>query len=412
MFLILLFITFAIPPGVSAASWDDFTNNFATDIAPLLTLFGEQVTKQFLSESLTIWDNIIFAMAPLGILTAVVSAIRVRGGPSLRAFIGRGQESQGVAEAELLSCTSETTSEVWTEGGIARVFGKAEVLEIVVRYGESEDRYYRDSRSIYGSSSSGFMSHDGDDGDDEETGGEGGEYKEENKENKEENREKIKEHTEEYTERGGEGCHKQTQGDTPKATKITLTKDAAEGTEPPRGGASDRIAASTNDNGVGNQSQLDAAEEVELHPMIITPETPKVTAIASQQPPGVTTAVPEQSLEGNDRALEPSRRCIVEAVELFPMHSTTRYMVPNNDIRLIDEEDSAGRILHEASWQKTSGFSGTGEPGAEDRNQGRHVPNLSLNFGIKRVPLRFTIFIAIIGVILQIGHSPTFLLDM
>ncbi|KAK6346840.1 hypothetical protein TWF696_006947 [Orbilia brochopaga] len=120
-------------PRVSALDWDDFTNNFATDLAPLITLFGEQVTKQFLSESLTIWDNIIFAMAPLGLLTAVVSVIRVAGTPSMRAFIGRAQESPGTAEVELLSCTSETTSELFNEGGIARVFGEPRILEVMVR---------------------------------------------------------------------------------------------------------------------------------------------------------------------------------------------------------------------------------------------------------------------------------------
>jgi hypothetical protein len=63
-----------------------------------LALFGENVARQFLSQSLGWADCIIFAMAPLGrasfcirgfsrltydkgILTAIVSAIRV-GGPS------------------------------------------------------------------------------------------------------------------------------------------------------------------------------------------------------------------------------------------------------------------------------------------------------------------------------------------
>ncbi|KAK6517030.1 hypothetical protein TWF506_006908 [Arthrobotrys conoides] len=120
-------------PCVSALDWEEFTNNFATDLAPLITLFGEQVSKQFLSESLSIWDNVIFAMAPLGLLTAVVSAIRVCGTPSMRAFIGRAQESPGTAEVELLSCTSETTAELFNEGGIARVFGEPRILEIMVK---------------------------------------------------------------------------------------------------------------------------------------------------------------------------------------------------------------------------------------------------------------------------------------
>lgn len=99
--------------------------------APLITLFGEQVTKQFLSESLDILDNFIFALAPLGILTAVVSVIRVCGTSSLRAFIGRAQEGPGDAEQELLSCVSETTAEMFNDGGISRVFGRPEILEVV-----------------------------------------------------------------------------------------------------------------------------------------------------------------------------------------------------------------------------------------------------------------------------------------
>lgn len=30
---------------------DNFSNNLFTDLAPLLTLFGEQVTKQFMSQA-------------------------------------------------------------------------------------------------------------------------------------------------------------------------------------------------------------------------------------------------------------------------------------------------------------------------------------------------------------------------
>ncbi len=73
----------------------------------------------------------IFALGPLGILTAVVSAIRVRGSPSLRAFIGRAHEAPGNVEIELLSCTSATTSELGNDGGISRVFGKPQIMEIV-----------------------------------------------------------------------------------------------------------------------------------------------------------------------------------------------------------------------------------------------------------------------------------------
>lgn len=61
----------------------------------------------------------------------MVSVIRVCGSSSLRAFVGRGQEGPGEAERELLSCVSETTAEVFNNGGVSRVFGKPEILEVV-----------------------------------------------------------------------------------------------------------------------------------------------------------------------------------------------------------------------------------------------------------------------------------------
>lgn len=113
----------------STTQWNEFANNFATDLAPIITLFGEQVTKQFLSESTSFLDNIIFGVAPLGILTGVVSVIRVYGNASLKSFIGRAQEAHGVAEAELCSSTSQDVCELWSNGGICRVFGRPKILE-------------------------------------------------------------------------------------------------------------------------------------------------------------------------------------------------------------------------------------------------------------------------------------------
>lgn len=68
---------------------DEFSNNLFSDLAPLLTLFGEQVTKQFLSMSMGWADDILLAMGPLGIMTVIVSAIRVGGVKVLKAFVGR-----------------------------------------------------------------------------------------------------------------------------------------------------------------------------------------------------------------------------------------------------------------------------------------------------------------------------------
>ncbi|KAJ5816443.1 hypothetical protein N7447_008676 [Penicillium robsamsonii] len=129
-FSILLFISL-FPFAKADDNWDDFTNNLATDLAPLITLFGERLTKQFLSESISILDNVIFALSPLGVLTAVVSVIRICGGSSLRAFVGRAQEGPAEAESELLPCVSESTAELFNDGGITRVFGRPKIVEIV-----------------------------------------------------------------------------------------------------------------------------------------------------------------------------------------------------------------------------------------------------------------------------------------
>ncbi|UKZ70436.1 uncharacterized protein TrAtP1_011416 [Trichoderma atroviride] len=131
MNLLLIACLFALLTPVRADGWDDFSNNLATDLAPFLALFGEQTTKQYLSESITVLDYYIFSIAPIGILTAVISAIRVCGSPSLRAFIGRAQEGGGDAEAELCSSTSRDVCELYNNGGIARVFGRPKILEVV-----------------------------------------------------------------------------------------------------------------------------------------------------------------------------------------------------------------------------------------------------------------------------------------
>ncbi|KAF8248677.1 hypothetical protein K440DRAFT_546484, partial [Wilcoxina mikolae CBS 423.85] len=126
-------LTFAMVIAVAAAAdaGDDFTNNVFTDLAPLLALFGEQFSKQFMSQSMDFLDHIIFAMAPLGILTAIVSAIRV-GGPSwLKAVVGRARENRATVEVELMSSTSHEVCELWNGQGIVRTLGRPKVQQIL-----------------------------------------------------------------------------------------------------------------------------------------------------------------------------------------------------------------------------------------------------------------------------------------
>ncbi|KAK2793569.1 hypothetical protein FQN52_001155 [Onygenales sp. PD_12] len=122
--------------------WDGFANNLATDLTPLIALFGDAPTKQYLSECLTTIDIVIFAIAPFGIITSLISAIRVCGTAPIRAFIGRAQEGRGVAEAELCTSTSREVCELYNNGGVARVFGRPKLLEIVHdKHAGGEDFY-------------------------------------------------------------------------------------------------------------------------------------------------------------------------------------------------------------------------------------------------------------------------------
>ncbi|CAM1508997.1 Fc.00g027360.m01.CDS01 [Cosmosporella sp. VM-42] len=127
-FLLAIFFT----AGVGAAdSGDDFSNNVFSDLAPLLALFGERVVMQFMSQSMGWADNLILAMAPIGIITIIVSAIRV-GGPSwLKAIIGRARENLAVAEMELMSSTSKEVCELWNRQEVVRCMGSAPVAEFI-----------------------------------------------------------------------------------------------------------------------------------------------------------------------------------------------------------------------------------------------------------------------------------------
>ena len=95
---------------------------------------------QFMSQSTGWADNIILAMAPLGIVTAIVAAIRV-GGPSwLKAIIGRARESHAVAESELMSSTSNEVCELWNGHQIVRVMGEGPIREFVILPPEGSDK--------------------------------------------------------------------------------------------------------------------------------------------------------------------------------------------------------------------------------------------------------------------------------
>jgi hypothetical protein len=114
---------------------DEFSNNLFSDLAPILALFGEQVAMQFMAESMSWADSIIFSMAPIGVLTAVVGAIRVGGGSWLKALVGRAKENIAVAESELMSSTSGEVCEVFNGRHVVRLMGKPSIKELIFMEG-------------------------------------------------------------------------------------------------------------------------------------------------------------------------------------------------------------------------------------------------------------------------------------
>ncbi|PNP80126.1 hypothetical protein FNYG_06537 [Fusarium nygamai] len=127
-----LFVGVCFAACVVANMGDDLANNLPADLAPLLSLFGERVTMQFISQSTGWADHIILAVAPLGIITVIVCAIRVGGPTWLRAIIGRARESFAVVEAEVMSSTSHEVCELWNGQEVVRVMGEGLIREFII----------------------------------------------------------------------------------------------------------------------------------------------------------------------------------------------------------------------------------------------------------------------------------------
>ncbi|KAK7430920.1 hypothetical protein QQZ08_002448 [Neonectria magnoliae] len=85
--------------------------------------------SHFMNQSTGWADNFVLAMAPIDIVTVVVSAIKVSGPSWLKAIIGRARENLAVPDAELMSSTSKEVCELWNGQEIVRCMGSAPVKE-------------------------------------------------------------------------------------------------------------------------------------------------------------------------------------------------------------------------------------------------------------------------------------------
>ncbi|KAF9767963.1 hypothetical protein IL306_014797, partial [Fusarium sp. DS 682] len=105
----------------------------------LLALFGERVTTQFMGQSTGWADCIALAMAPIGVITIIVSAIRVAGPRILKAVIGRARENVAAVELEVMSSTSPEACELWNSQtrAVVRCPGTTDNCEFVCIYPKS-----------------------------------------------------------------------------------------------------------------------------------------------------------------------------------------------------------------------------------------------------------------------------------
>ncbi|KAF6808810.1 ankyrin repeat protein [Colletotrichum sojae] len=78
---------------------------------------------QFMSQSLDWVDWVVLAMAPPGIITIIVSAIRVGGPPWLKTVVGRATENRSATEMEVMSSTSDEVCEMFNGQDIVKCLG-------------------------------------------------------------------------------------------------------------------------------------------------------------------------------------------------------------------------------------------------------------------------------------------------
>jgi hypothetical protein len=71
-------------------------------------------------------------MAPLGIIPAIVSAIRVSGPQWLKTLIGRARENISAAEADLMSSTSHDVCELYNGKAVVRTTGNPMMLKQLI----------------------------------------------------------------------------------------------------------------------------------------------------------------------------------------------------------------------------------------------------------------------------------------
>jgi hypothetical protein len=93
-------------------------NGIFTDFATLLALFGDVVKKQFRATSIGWGDDILLALGPIGVMTVLVSAIRVCGYQFMKSIIGRCAISNKLYIGQVLIFVQEPENHLTTKRSI------------------------------------------------------------------------------------------------------------------------------------------------------------------------------------------------------------------------------------------------------------------------------------------------------
>ncbi|MCJ1260138.1 Rho GTPase, partial [Lignoscripta atroalba] len=108
---IILFFTY-LPPGAIAAPIDGasaFTNSsdawasLVANVAPLLILVGEKHVKAYFKTMFRRSEFFLYAVSPIGLVTALVTLIRLYGYPLMKRIIGRQFETRAEVLADVTS---------------------------------------------------------------------------------------------------------------------------------------------------------------------------------------------------------------------------------------------------------------------------------------------------------------------
>lgn len=138
-FMLLLYWTKgATAQEQGGAGVNDAATASLSDIAPLMQLFGERPTKSFIAVGRCWQDSVIAGVAPIGVLTMAVSALRLTGTSFSKHLIGRSSEGDETVADDLLHVASDShvvsLSNVST-GDVKRV--RDTELDVIMAYGTS-----------------------------------------------------------------------------------------------------------------------------------------------------------------------------------------------------------------------------------------------------------------------------------